>query len=104
MALELRWVKEPLPPEGEGLPCPIYVSKLQTLSGLRVRAKCRVKGGEHIKRVKRKVDPANFAAKFRLTLLRYDWPRGQRAVIDDIVVDTCPGQPSLGHRVIMNSS
>merc|ERR1712100_662386 len=33
MALELRWV------QGDTLPCPIHVSKLQTLSGLRVRAK-----------------------------------------------------------------
>lgn len=84
--------------------CAVTITKLQTLSGLRVKAKCRVKGGENIKLLKRRLattDHETFATKFKNSMkTAHSWSKDQKALMDSIVLDTSPGQPALSHRVL----
>jgi len=84
--------------------CPVKVSKFQALAGLRISVTCRVTGGENMKRIKRKPTEEAFAAKFKHAIKNQaSWRQDQKAVMDKIVIETAPGQPPRGHRIITSS-
>jgi hypothetical protein len=99
-ALGLNWA----PSDGDdGPPCPIIVSRLQTVSATAIKARCRARGKETITRVKRKPDRERFEGQFKRAMKTKDFTPQQRSIMDEIQMDTTPGEPTLGHRVIMNT-
>jgi len=95
-ALGLRWDRT----SEEDL-CPVTVDKYNTLSNLRISSSCRVTGGDNTRRIQRKPQPEDFAKGFKLAMKSQSWlQKNQKAVMETLRMDTAPGQPAAGRRVL----
>lgn len=101
-ALGLQWRRPDLeadPPEPET--CPVRILNFNIMQNFRIAAKCRVTGGDHLNRLKRKPTAEQFAVKFRSSMLKAaNWNKRQRELLEDMIIDTSPGQPALHERLL----
>lgn len=99
MALGLRW-KSTFGEED----CPVSISSFRTPSGLRVAVTCRVTGVEHIRKIRAKPRPEDFAKGFKSVMKSAaGWTTEQKAVMDTLMLDTAPGQLAVSSRVLTSS-
>lgn len=95
MALGLAWNRQSVSDM-----CPVKMTKMQIVAGMRVSATCRVVGGRNTERLSRRPHPDSFTREFKSVMVSImPWSRIDKALISNMQLDTTPGQSTMSKRV-----
>jgi len=87
--------------------CPLKIVKFTVLQNSRVSVTARVTGGPHMKRLRKKPTPLEFTANFKKYMNGSGsiiaWKQREKVIIDNMILDTTPGQPAMHKRVLTRS-